>query len=129
MNHSLHHRLICFFASCFLLPSMIIAAQTNSGSPQVKDSAKKLTGDRAVRLESGASAKDALASDQLYYLRNSGLKDLPLTRLQQVKVNARLGNAQAPTDLLSPRQRKQWEKQTSESGGGKQIGPRDDSDQ
>jgi peptide methionine sulfoxide reductase MsrA len=86
--------------------SMECASKVFAHNESQFQTARKITGDRAVKLEPNQKANDAKESDQLYYLRNSKLKDLPLTRIQQVKVNARLGVREEPMEILSPRQLK-----------------------
>ena len=52
-----------------------------------------------------ADPRAAKASDHEYYLRESPYALLPLTPLQRVRVNARLGRAQEALEWLSPSQR------------------------
>ncbi len=58
----------------------------------------------AVRL-STTPPRPSKASDQKRHLRHSKLRDLPLTRFQQTRVNAALAQGQDPRPWLSPRQR------------------------
>lgn len=59
---------------------------------------------RAVRASSDVP-RPAKASDQKRHLRASKYRDLPLTRLQQARVNAALAQGIDPARWLSPRQR------------------------
>ena len=64
--------------------------------------ARAAVGERALPLAGAVRrSKDA---DQLYYLRKSSLRHLPLTSLQAVRVNSALGLGQDPYQWLSPRQ-------------------------
>ena len=51
------------------------------------------------------SPRTAKESDHEYYLRDSPYSCLPLTPLQRVRINARLGSARAAEDWLSPSQK------------------------
>ena len=65
--------------------------------------AERLVGERAE--SAPTRSRVAKLSDQKYYLRNTpAVRNLPLTKLQSTKVNARLGRRQSFEDLLSPRQ-------------------------
>ena len=65
--------------------------------------ARARVGEAALALEGQPRA--AKGSDQLYYLRRSPLRFLPLTALQARRVNAALGTAGGdPGRWLSPRQ-------------------------
>ncbi len=66
--------------------------------------ARDLVGADAVRVAD--PMREAKDSDQLYYLRNSNLRHLPLTPFQATKVNGALGLKQPVEPWLSPRQRK-----------------------
>ncbi len=65
--------------------------------------AKKLVGDQAVAL-GDTSIRGAKESDQIYYLRNSPLRFLPLTPLQARRVNGAMYLNQDYKAWLSPRQ-------------------------
>ncbi|MEZ4654341.1 MAG: VPGUxxT family thioredoxin-like (seleno)protein, type 2 [Candidatus Eisenbacteria bacterium] len=67
------------------------------------ESARKIVGTAAR--EKGGEVRTASETDQLYYLRHSKFNGLPLTSLQQVRVNAAMGDGTDPTRWLSPRQR------------------------
>lgn len=81
------------------------------------DCAARVWVERGKRLEAaraalGAEARElvddprpAKASDHEYYLRDSPYALLPLTPLQRVRVNARLGRARQALEWLSPSQR------------------------
>ena len=97
--------------------SMECASKVFAHNESQFQTAKKITGDRAVKLEPNQKADDAKESDLLYYLRNSKMKDLPLTRLQQVKVNAKLGIHEEPQDVLSPRQLKLFSNSSGKEKG------------
>ena len=60
-------------------------------------------GKRAFSLD-GASIRAASESDQVYYLRHSPLRFLPLTPLQARRVNGALYHRQDVNAWLSPRQ-------------------------
>ena len=64
--------------------------------------ARTLLGDKAARLDGEPRA--AKASDQLYYLRNSDLRYLPLTPLQARRMNGALYTSDDAGRWLSPRQ-------------------------
>lgn len=66
------------------------------------ETAREVLGDRARELD--GEPRDAKASDQLYYLRNSVLGYLPLTPLQARRVNGALYTKRDPGRWLSPRQ-------------------------
>lgn len=61
---------------------------------------------QAVRT-SASPPRPAKASDQKRHWKRSALRDLPLTRLQQARVNAALAMGSDPHRWLSPRQRAQ----------------------
>jgi hypothetical protein len=67
--------------------------------------ARARVGERARRLE--AAPRAAKGSDQLYYLRRSPLRFVPLSPSQARRVNGALGLPEGghPLELLSPRQR------------------------
>ncbi len=65
--------------------------------------AKKVVGDQAVSLGE-TSIRVAKESDQVYYLRNSPLRFLPLTPLQARRVNGAMYLKQDIKPWLSPRQ-------------------------
>lgn len=65
--------------------------------------ASKAFGDKAVALGE-TSIRDAKESDQIYYLRNSPLRFLPLTPLQARRVNGAMYLRQDYKPWLSPRQ-------------------------
>lgn len=65
--------------------------------------AREALGDIAVPLGETA-IRPAKASDQLYYLRNSPLRFLPLTPLQARRVNGAMYLRKEPKAWLSPRQ-------------------------
>lgn len=58
-------------------------------------------------------ARPAKDSDRKYYLRRSPLRHLPLTPMQQTRVNAALGTGGDPTSWLSPRQVELFQRVTS----------------
>jgi len=64
--------------------------------------ARAAIGKRARPLD--GAVKRSKATDQLYYLRKSSLRYLPLTSLQAVRLNSALGLDQDPSRWLSPRQ-------------------------
>lgn len=69
--------------------------------------ARKLVGARArPRGSAEAQARDAKRSDRKYYLRQSSYHYLPLTPLQELRINAALGKKEDPQALLSPAQRR-----------------------
>lgn len=56
------------------------------------------------------------ANDVHYYLQRSAYRFLPLTEIQQTKINSALGNHQNPDSYLSPKQR-EWLKIIKQSDG------------
>ena len=66
--------------------------------------AKQKVGDQAVRATADQGIRDAKASDQKYYLRQTPLIHLPMTEYQATKVNAALKTKQPFESLLSNRQ-------------------------
>lgn len=72
-------------------------------SDEQLEAARAAVGDRAVALGE-ASIRRAKESDQLYYLRQSPLRYLPLTPLQARRINASLYGRKEPGPWLSPRQ-------------------------
>lgn len=65
--------------------------------------ARKVVGDRATML-GRTSIRTAKESDQVYYLRNTPLRFLPITPLQARRVNGALYLRQDIKPWLSPRQ-------------------------
>ena len=65
--------------------------------------ARSVVGDRAVPL-GRTSIRAASESDQVYYLRHSPLRFLPLTPLQARRVNGAMYHRQNLAEWLSPRQ-------------------------
>lgn len=89
--------------------SMECASKVFAHSDQQLEIAKKLVGEKAVMAPEKSRA--AKLSDQKYYLRNTpAVRNLPLTKLQSTKINARLGRRANFDDLLSPRQKVLLEK-------------------
>ena len=72
-------------------------------------SAKSFASDVQLLSES-SGRRDAKASDQKYYLRQTVLRHLPLTPLQSTKINAALHTQGDVAHLLSPRQQKLHER-------------------
>lgn len=64
--------------------------------------ANALVPDRAARAT--GNTRDAKSSDQLYYLKQTPLRHLPLTSLQATKINALVKQRQPVDPILSPRQ-------------------------
>ena len=69
--------------------------------------ARKVVGDKAEPLGS-TSIRVAKESDQVYYLRNSTLRFVPLTPLQARRVNGAMYLKQDVKAWLSPRQLELW---------------------
>ncbi len=67
--------------------------------------AGKIVGDRVQRLP--APGRDIPETERKYYLKNSAYRDLALTPLQALRVNAALGEGQDPSPWLSPKQLEQ----------------------
>lgn len=79
-----------------------VASHVYTTSASQLQSARAALGDRARPLAGKPRAsKD---SDQLYYLRRSPLRYVPLTPLQATRVNAALGANSDPATWMSPRQ-------------------------
>ncbi len=84
--------------------SMECASKVFTHSNEQLEIARELVGDQATSVPNKSRA--AKLSDQKYYLRNTtGIRNLPLTKLQSTKINARLGLRKGYDDLLSPRQK------------------------
>lgn len=89
--------------------SMECASKVFTHTDSQMEVAEKLVGRDAVAAPKNSRA--AKLSDQKYYLRNTAaVRNLPLTKLQSTKINARLGARAEFEDLLSPRQKVLLEK-------------------
>ncbi len=87
------------------------ASKVYTHSSRQHKTAAAAVGDNAVPADS-SRMRPAKLSDQLYYLRNSSYRHLPLTKLQAIKINGLLLPGARDNDtgarigkLLSPRQR------------------------
>ncbi len=85
------------------------------------DAARVTLGADARELE--AAPRPAQADDHEYYLRASPYALLPLTPLQRVRVNARLGSSGEAVDWLSPSQRVLLERVQKKSDGLRDLQP------
>ena len=85
--------------------SMECASRVFAHSPQQLETARQVVGELAVAATQRQQPRVAKDSDQKYYLRNSRLKNLPLTDFQATKINAALKNNQPVEKWLSDRQR------------------------
>lgn len=66
-----------------------------------KKVAKKLADNRTEMIAEKEFGRTAKASDQKYYLQNSPLRLLPLTPVQEVRVNSALGRRMKPNQYLT----------------------------
>lgn len=84
--------------------SMKCASNVYTHSDQQLKEAKEQVGDLAGNAKDYNNYRVAKESDQKYYLRNSWLRVLPITKTQAVKLNAAIINKESYQHILSPRQ-------------------------
>jgi hypothetical protein len=77
------------------------ASTVYTRSASQKIIAIKLARDQAEPIAEKEFGRPAIRSDQKYYLRNSPLRLLPLTAVQETRVNSALGRREKPTPYLT----------------------------
>ncbi|MFQ5748726.1 MAG: VPGUxxT family thioredoxin-like (seleno)protein, type 2 [Planctomycetota bacterium] len=93
------------FAELVKKASELDCADAVFASSEKEESAARIGGAKKI-VRTDAAPREVKAGDHHYYLGQSPLKFLPLTRLQVLRVNRELGTEGDPGVWLSPRQEK-----------------------